>query len=285
MRSSIRRPLITVIALLLPASAALADWKNDYDRGLRAIDAGNWSEAESAFRAALADEAQPSARKRFQGVVTKPYVPHYYAGLAAYRQGNCQRALEYWNNAASAAVVSGLADLRGAQSSGQSDCNTRLAASTRPPATTSPTAATPIATPATTPGKPPATSPTRPVASTPPPAATPTRPATQPVKPPVVASAPAPAALVTAVEGFLAGRYAAVAQLDPATISDGRSRAQAHLLRAASRFTLAQLAGGDASQLDLARRDVRAARGANASLTPDETLFSPRFRAFWRESR
>jgi hypothetical protein len=103
--------------------------------------------------------------------------------------------------------------------------------------------------------------------------------------PPPTTNTPAPAALVTAVEGFLAGRYAAVAQLDPATLADGRSRAQAHLLRAAAKFTLAQLAGGDAAQLEQARRDVRAARGANASLSPDETLFSPRFRAFWRDSR
>lgn len=285
MRRSLRLPLSVAIALLLPAAPAVADWKNDYDRGLRAVDAGNWAEAEAAFRAALGDEPQPSARKRFQGVVTKAYVPHYYAGLAAYRQGNCQRALEYWNNAANTSVVAGLAELRGVQSSGVADCNSRLASNTRPPAST-PVVTTPAAntTPAAT-TRPPASTPTRPVASTTaPPASTP-RPATEPAKPPVVSTTPAPAALVSAVEGFLAGRYDAVAQLDPAKLTDGRSRAQAHLLRAASRFTLAQLAGGDAAQLEQARRDVRAARSANASLTPDETLFSPRFRAFWRASR
>jgi hypothetical protein len=76
-----------------------------------------------------------------------------------------------------------------------------------------------------------------------------------------------------------------VIQLDPSSLSDGRARAQAHLLRAAARFTLAQLGEGDAAALDLARRDVRAARAANAALTPDEVLFSPRFRNFWRDSR
>ena len=275
------------VALMLPAAQAGADWRNDYDRGLKAIDAGRWAEAESAFRAALGDDPQSNARKRFQGVVIKAYVPHYYAGLAAYRQGNCQRALEYWNNASSSAVVAGLADLRGVQSSAISDCNTRLASNTRPPPPVATTVTPPppaAATPTTT--KPPASTPTRPVATTQTSPATPTKPPAEVAKPPVAATSPAPAALVAALDSFLAGRYAAVTQFDPATLADGRSRAQGHLLRAASRFTLAQLAGGDTTtQLDQARRDVRAARSANASLTPDETLFSPRFRTFWRESR
>jgi hypothetical protein len=283
MRHSPRLALLAV-ALLLPVGSVVADWKNDYDRGLRAVDAGNWAEAESAFRAALADEAQPSARKRFQGVVTKPYVPHYYAGLAAYRQGNCQTAMQYWNNAASAAVVAGLAEFGAVQSRGIADCNARLAATSRPTSPATAPATTTSTAPAVAANTPPKSTPTRPVATTTPPATPPAtnRPA---MTPPPTTNTPAPAALVTAVEGFLAGRYAAVAQLDPATLADGRSRAQAHLLRAAAKFTLAQLAGGDAAQLEQARRDVRAARGANASLSPDETLFSPRFRAFWRDSR
>lgn len=287
--------LALAVGLVLASGATRADWKNDYDRGLRAIEAGNWADAEAAFRSALREEAQPSARKRFQGVVTKAYVPHYYAGLAAYRQGNCQRALEMWNNAASAAVVAGLADLEATQSRGMSDCRTRLAATAAPNApsvagTTPPTP--PVASPPTTPAgtgtKPPATTPSRPVATTTPATTPGTRPATGPAQPPAstpTSTAPPPAALVAAVEGFLAGRYAAVVQLDPAQLPDGRSRAQAHLLRAAARYTLAQLADGDEAQLEQVRRDVRAARGSNATLTPDETLFSPRFRAFWRETR
>src|SRR5688500_14966891 len=110
-----RSRLALAAAALCVASSAQADWKKDYDRGVKAAESGNWAEAESAMRAALAEDAKPDARKRFQGVVYKVYVPHHYAGLAAYRQGDCGEAMEFWNNAANASVVSGIAALNSAQ--------------------------------------------------------------------------------------------------------------------------------------------------------------------------
>ena len=284
-----RSKLALAIAALCVASAAQADWKKDYDRGVKAAESGNWAEAESAMRAALAEDSKPDGRKRFQGMVHKVYVPHHYAGLAAYRQGDCEGAMEYWSNAANASVVAGVAALNAAQNKGMADCRAKLAGSTTAPAATVPTPPPPtVATttpPATTPAKPPA-----PVATTTPakpPVATPVKPAETVAKPtPAPAppsAAPAPAALVQHVQDFLEGRYAAVAQRDPNTLGDARARAQGFLLRAASRHTLSEL--GDAKQLDLARADVRAARAANPSLAPDETLFSPKFRAFWSATR
>ncbi len=274
--------LAVAIGFALAASApAHADWKRDYDRGVKAAESGNWAEAESAMRAALTEESKPEARKRFQGVVYKVYVPHHYAGLAAYRQGDCARAMQYWSNSANAGVVSGIAALNAAQSRGIADCQQKLATSTKPPV---PVVATP---PVATPPKPLVTKPAEPVVSTPPkpPVVTP-KPAVETPKPVVAPSAvPAPAALAQSVESFLAGRYPAVLQLDPSSLGDARSKAQGFLLRAASRHTLAELAGNDARQLDQARQDVRAARAANASLSPDDAVFSPRFRAFWKATR
>lgn len=284
--------LALAIGLALLAGAARADWKKDYDRGLKAIEAGQWAEAEAAFRAALADDPEPNARKRFQGVVMKVYVPHHYAGVAAWRRGDCAAALNYWSHGPTSAVVATQAELQAVKAKGSAECNQKLAAAAKP---TAPVATAPPPTPPVTAAKPTAPAPTAPAATaattpastkpSPPPTATvaaPPKPVPTPA-PPV--STPAPSALVTAVEAYLAGRYAAVAQLDPATLADGRAKAQGFLLRAASRYTLAQLADGDPAQLEQARRDVRAARSANASLSPDETAFSPRFRAFWRETR
>lgn len=271
-----RSRLALLVAALCVASAAQADWKKDYDRGVKAAESGNWAEAESAMRAALSEDAKPDARKRFQGVVYKVYVPHHYAGLAAYRQGDCREAMEFWSNGANASVVSGIAALNAAQSKGIADCNAKLAATTSPTKPPAPVVTPPVPTP--TPTKPPQQVATTPPAK--PPVTTPTKPA------PVVPSAtPAPPALVQNLKGYLAGQYTAVAQSDPNTLGDARAKAQGYLLRAASRHTLAELAGGDARQLEQARADVRAARGANASLAPDETLFSPRFRAFWSATR
>jgi tetratricopeptide (TPR) repeat protein len=288
MRSSLA--LAIAVLLALGAGAARADWKKDYDRGLKAIEAGQWAEAEAAFRAALADDPEPNARKRFQGVVMKPYLPHYYAGLAAYRQGDCPGALEYWQHGPTSTVVATQPELQAVKSKGLADCNQKLAAASKPatPAATGPVVASTPAKPAASPTAPPA----RPPVATPPPATTPAKPNPPPAttvataqKPVAPSATPPPPALVSALESYLAGRYAAVTQFDPATLADGRAKAQGFLLRAASRYTLAQLAEGDPAQLDQARRDVRAARSANAAIDPDETAFSPRFRAFWRETR
>lgn len=297
-----RSRLALAIAALLAASAAQADWKKDYDRGVKAAEAGNWAEAGSAMRSALSEDAAPSARKRFQGVVYKVYVPHHYAGLAAYRQGDCRAAMEYWGNAANASVVSGIAALDAVQDKGIADCNAKLAAANapaKPPAATTPPSTTPAASTTSTASTTPAgtaTTATAPSASRPPPvvSTTPAKPpAATPAKPPEAAPAkpvaapaagPAPAALAQSAEHFALGRYAEVVKTDPNAFGDARAKAQGFLLRAAARYTLAQLAGNEAA-LEPARADVRAARAAGNALVPDETLFSPRFRAFYGATR
>lgn len=289
MRASSSLALALALLAALGVTDARADWRKDYDRGLKAVEAGAWADAEAAFRAALNEDGQPNARKRFQGVVIKLYVPHYYAGLAAYRQGNCQRALEYWGNAASTAVVAGQAELNGVQSRATADCRTRLAASSAPTpapvvaAAKPPVSQPPASTASTRPAPTPSTSPGIQVPAKPAAVATaPAKPAPDPADTAKPAVTPAPAALVTAVEAYLGGRYAAVVQFDPAALPDARAKAQGYLLRAASRHALSEL-GQDARLLELARQDVRAARAANRALTPDEVLYSPRFRAFWRQ--
>ncbi|MCI1710626.1 MAG: hypothetical protein LKM32_03785 [Chiayiivirga sp.] len=279
MRSKLGRAIALGLGLALLVPSAQADWKTDYDKGLKAKDAGQWVEAQRLFASAAREEPEPAERKRFQGVVQKLYVPHYYAGLAAYRQNDCKTALEYWNHTATNAVIAGKPE-KGVQASGIADCNQKLAAVSKP-TTTTPTTTTPTPGPATT-APVTTTTPNKPVAVVPPPTPTPIKPTPPPVAMP--SSTPAPAALVSAVEAWVGGRYDAVAQLNPAALADGRSKAQAFLLRAAARHTQAEIAD-DERVRESARQDIRAARQANAALSPDEILFSPRFRAFWRATR
>ena len=297
MRSNAGLVLLLGLACALPAHA---DWKRDYDRGLRAFEKQNWSDAEAAFRAALAEEATPDARKRFQGVRTAVYVPHYYAGVAAWRQGACDRAMQYWSNTASTAVVAGVSALDAEQERGTLDCRARIAAAAKtvpattvskppPSSTTAPpsgsTTTPPVAARTAANAAPPTIPvqrPTTPPAFDPGPTAT-TRPPPAAAPPSIIATA-VPAPLVEALDHYLAGRYDALLQLDPTRLADGRSRAQAHLLRAAARHRRAELDGSD-TQLDDARRDIRAARAANASLLPDAAWFPPRFVAFWAATR
>jgi hypothetical protein len=89
---------------------------------------------------------------------------------------------------------------------------------------------------------------------------------------------------VQAFESYLAGRYADAATIDPESLSGARARFHALLIRAASRYTQAQLDGND-ELLAAARRDAAAARALDARTMPDAGAFSPRFRTFYAAAR
>lgn len=287
--------LLLAACLIGLAPSASADWRRDYDLGRRAVDEQRWEEAEQLMRSALREDGEPSARKRFQGARFDVYVPHFYAGLAAARRGDCNAAVELWEHAATRRVVDATASLAAQYREAQGACSRQLAQT--PPGSAAapspagepapePVAATAITQtpvrPVASQAEPAASRPTAsaPPASTPPAAATP-RPAQQP--PPAAAAAnPAPAALLSLVESYLGGRTEQVLRFDPASLGEARARAQAYLLRAAARHGQALLQG---ERLDSARDDIRIARQLDARLAPDESLFSPRFRALWRDTR
>ena len=291
-----------LLALLLVAGGAQASWMREYDRGLQAVKQEDWAEAERRFAAAIREDPVPQEWRRFQGVVYRSYVPHYYAGLAAWRRGDCQTAMQYWSHAATLTELgkSRLAEERAEHQRGVSACRSRLAqaepakpaqptpapaatASTQPPASTSATGSRPAATASTPavaarPDPAPSKAPAQTTAAArPPPAAQPSQPAP---------AASAPAALRGAVDAWLAGRYSELLRANAAAAGDARSRAQLHLFRAAAAFVLAEQAGqAEGGGLDNARQEVRAARAAQSGLQPDEVLFSPRFRRFWQQTR
>ena len=102
-------------------------------------------------------------------------------------------------------------------------------------------------------------------------------------KPPVVAKNEPPQPLVQAFDEYLAGHYTDVARINPEAYADAKARYHAFLVRAASKFTLGKL-DGDEQLLAAARSDAKAARALDAG-TPDASLFSPAFRAFYQDNR
>lgn len=303
--------LALALALALASTPAFADWKRDYALGERAVRAEDWAEAEARFRQAAREEPAPSDRKRFEGVVFRDYAPQFWAGFAAWKQGECERAMDYWRDGANdPAVLAKIKDFKAQQDRAMAECSRQLAANTPAPAPAQPPAAAtppvadvptparpaqPAGTPASTGQAPSQAAPVAPtVASTstsrPAPQPATTAPAPTPASTGTPATAApaasaAPALLVGTVEAWLAGRSAEVLRADPTSVADGRARAQLHLFRAAARHAEAELVEGDDSRFDAAREDVRAARRALATLSPDATLFSPRFRSFWQQTR
>lgn len=302
MRASDRaRGVLFAMSLALAGGAqAQANFREAYARGKEAAANSRWSEVEARMREAIAAEPTPQARVRIYGMRFEPYVPQYFLGLAAYRQGNCAEAQRQWGHGPTAAILAGDATLQGVVEQGLADCRKRqpqlaqqpAAPTATAPAATAPAqpapaavaqrdptavpAARPPATPASEPARPPASVAQRPAAT--PPIATPTAPAP--------AATRAPPALVAALDAWIAGRPEAPANLDLAPFSDPKARFHALLLRSAARHALSQ-AGGERAEAMLAgaQADIRAARALAPGQAPDAALFSPRYRRLFDATR
>jgi len=271
-----QRGIALGLVTLLAAGTACADYKDTYSRGLEAVRDGDWNEVKRRMREAIAEQATPATRVRLYGQRWEAYVPQYYLGLAAFKQGDCAGALREWRSAANAGVIGSVPALKAEQDKNAATCESRVAQETPPakPPVSQPVSPPPVA-PPVTPSKPE----TKPVETRPP------EPKPEPPKPaPTPIGQRVPAPLLDAYRAWLAGRYADVARINPDTYADAKAKAQAYLVRAAARHLQAEL-DGDAQALEAARADVRAVRALDARLVPDSVLFSPRFRVFYGATR
>lgn len=294
---------VVLLLGLAAAFAAHADYKRTYAEGLDAARAGDWGTVRQKMQEALAEEGTPAAKVRLYGTRFDAYVPQYYLGLAAYKQGNCAEAVSNWENAAARPIIAGSDVLSGVANSGLADCKTRLAATTPaprptpvaptpapspPPGTTS-TTTRPVAstTSSTTSTTPPAPTPAPPRPTTPAGPATPApAPAPAPALPKPVAVNTAPEALSRALDAYLAGRYTEVAALDPGQFSDNRARYHALLVRAAARYTQSQIQGSSGNAaFAAAQGDIRSAKALAPGQQPDAALYSPRFITLYAQTR
>jgi hypothetical protein len=71
------------------------DYEAQFVKGVRAMDGGSWKEAISYFRAAIGTRAEESSELvQVYGMRTRPYLPHYYLGVAYASSGHCDAAIE-----------------------------------------------------------------------------------------------------------------------------------------------------------------------------------------------
>lgn len=288
--------LVPACVLAFVPFAAHADYRQDYARALEAYKSGKFAEAQALFASAAAEHPEPAEKTKLYGMRFEPYVPQHYLGLIAAQSGDCGRARAQWSAAGNADVVAKLGDAAAEERSASAKCGGAVAQGK--PAPASPVAPTqaPAAAPtvASTPQKPatPTPEPTRPVAVAPPPVVAvnkPGEPATKPaqetsVEKPAADKVAPPDQLVMAFESFLGGRLAEVSRINPDAYADARARFHAYLVRSGARYTLGQL-NGDQGLIDSARADARAAKALYPGTAPDSVLFSPRFLAFYRETR
>ncbi len=267
-----------LVSLLFAAGPLRADYKQDYARGTKAAESQDWSEVEARMREALKGSTQPLARTRLYGQVFMPYVPQYYLGLAAYRQGNCREALRWFDDPTAAGVIADNKEFRGIADDARQQCKAQLAQ----------------AKPTAKPTPPPVKAPAQPVAVAPvakPPAQNvpkPTPPVSQPAptQPPVTAANTSlPAALQGLLDDYLAGRFSEAARADANSVT-GTARFHALVLRSAARHALSELQGGEGGpQRSAAEADIKTAKTLAPGKVPDNAYFSPRFRKLFSETR
>lgn len=275
--------IAALLAALMSVSAA-ADYKDSYSRGLEAAKDGDWATVRLRMQEAIADNPAAAQRVRLYGQRWEPYVPQFYLGLAAFKQGDCAGALSQWRSAANAGVIGSVPNLKAEQDRNSASCESRLAQQGKnEPGKTGGTTAPDGGKPEPPRPEPPKPEPPKPEPPKPEPKPEPPKPKPEPPRPvetPQAQRVPAP--LLEAFRNYLGGRYAEVIRLNPDSFGDPRARAQALLIRAAARQIQGELDGTGA---DAARADIRAVRAINPSLAPDPALFSPRFRSLYNATR
>jgi len=96
-----------LLGLALHAWPAAADFRDDYKRGIEALERGQWSQAATLFRQAAAERPDEKARLS-RSPFSKRYLPHFYLGEALLEMGDCERALTAWAESERQGVVTRL---------------------------------------------------------------------------------------------------------------------------------------------------------------------------------
>jgi tetratricopeptide (TPR) repeat protein len=292
----VRRLFAAILIWILMAASIDADYRNSFRAGIRAWRFKQFAQAMKLFQDAIREEPRETGERiTISGNDWELYLPHYYLGLAQSSLGNCQAALDAWSVSMSQSQIQRASKELANLTKNRAECRAKVTSASAPPAgpTTSappPTqggsgrAVQPIPEVGLDPAAGPPSGTSTPVAPPPPPATVP--PATRIETAASSAESDWPPALVAAARMFFTGNYErASARLQGATFT-GKHAVPAELLRAASAYGL-YVTGGerDKNLLERARNHVRLCRRLRPEFTPAPRDFSPRFIAFYRDTR
>jgi len=84
-----------VLAFLPPGLASLKK-PEEFKIGIKAQDRGDWRGSVDLLRKSLEKLPEDGELVRIYGTKYKSYLPHYYLGLALYKQKDCPAALKEW---------------------------------------------------------------------------------------------------------------------------------------------------------------------------------------------
>jgi hypothetical protein len=90
----VRRILALLVIAAVPAVAS-ARWWDQYDRGVKAVNAREYAIAVAALQAAIKDQPGENASLRAGNKIIT-YVPHFWLGIAKFNAGDIDGALAEW---------------------------------------------------------------------------------------------------------------------------------------------------------------------------------------------
>ena len=295
-----------LVTLISPRSEAEPDFLSHYKQGVSAIDSERWGHALESMDRAIRGRSD-EARRLVRYAYVKPYIPHFYRGLALFKLGNCSGALDAWSTSERQGVVTRLSQFNEQIELARELCRTRRQSSARTSTPPPPRRSEP-ATPTPSPPQRQVTAPSshRPVERRSAEALAPHQrtPTSRPAAPesglserwpraqspaaPTRPNGPPPAELLNAARHCLEGSYRdALALLSEADWpEDSYEKAFGHLLIGVAEMGL-YLEGGerDSERLEVARRHVLETRRLLPDLEPSERFLSPRFLDFYYGQR
>jgi hypothetical protein len=136
--------LLALCVLAGWAPAVWADYKESYKKGIEAADRKEWGDVARWMRQALNEQSREGEPVKIYGVRFEPYLPHYYLGLALFNAGDCEGALNQWEESERQGAVQGTNRHRSLVQS-RDTCQKRLAASRPQPTPTPPAGPDPAA--------------------------------------------------------------------------------------------------------------------------------------------
>lgn len=133
------RNFTLAVTLFLVAGVAAASWYDDYDQGLAAVRAGQWSAVVQKMTAAINSNSKENDKARTYGANFVNYHPFYYRGVAYLNLGKYEQAIADFEKTSGP----GEADL-GSLDTLMNRAKTRLAAANTPEPQPQPAAPVPV---------------------------------------------------------------------------------------------------------------------------------------------
>jgi hypothetical protein len=123
------RSAISVTCILL-AFPAQADFKRDYNSGVRDYYSGEYAAAIKNLESAIEAESSAQEKVRFYGMRYEPYIPYFFLGQSKFKLNDCDGALVEWGKSLAQGVATVHEDFAELQAN-QAECEKKL---DKPPA-------------------------------------------------------------------------------------------------------------------------------------------------------